>query len=463
MQQLPSEFDTRRLQLTSSLDALMEKYVATVASLVTSDDEIMSTIEGLECLILQGLFQINAGNLRRAWLYFRRALTIAQLMGLHKVFILPTKEGDSIATLAKKEMWLRIIQADRYLALLLGLPCGTSDDFLGPEEPIQKQNMDLDLAFTQRLCLIAGRIIQRNQLETIYTSATTQEIDERLEVLKKEMPESWWDVPQNIKSERSIKVSRQFNRLMTQIWYFQLEALLHLPFMLRATTERRYEYNKFSCLKASRDVLHRYLALRQSDASAFCCRVVDFGAFTASVTLLLGLLGPPKLTDEQEAQQQRIDDRALVQTIITTMEQVSHGGRDVVATQSVNVIRTLLDADDTPGGNLRLTIPYFGTISIARGSPIQSSESTNIPISVQKPQRDMQIPQSALGQSVGQQNWLPLPFNPIPPHMPMVSFTSSQFSSLGLEPPMEDWGLQDVDTMLFDSLLNKDIEGNWIF
>lgn len=62
----------------------MEKCVTVITNTVTSDDELMGNLEGLECLILAGGFQINVGNLRRAWLSFRRALNIAQLMGLHR-------------------------------------------------------------------------------------------------------------------------------------------------------------------------------------------------------------------------------------------------------------------------------------------------------------------------------------------------------------------------------------------
>ena len=62
----------------------MENCVTTISNLVTSDDELIGTLEGLECVVLDGGFQTNVGNLRRAWLSFRRALNIAQLMGLHQ-------------------------------------------------------------------------------------------------------------------------------------------------------------------------------------------------------------------------------------------------------------------------------------------------------------------------------------------------------------------------------------------
>jgi len=84
IQQIPTKFSTKTLQMQPTPVVWMDKCMTTVASLVTSVDELVGTVEGLECLILAGVFQINLGNLRRAWLTFRRALNIAQLMGLHR-------------------------------------------------------------------------------------------------------------------------------------------------------------------------------------------------------------------------------------------------------------------------------------------------------------------------------------------------------------------------------------------
>lgn len=136
LQQLDSNVDTSRLHLLPTVDARIDKYMSTVQSLVTSDEEMVSTTEGLECLILQGSFHINAGNPRRAWLTLRRALNLGQLMGIHR------KKGSTIP--GGREMWFHAVQADRYLVstsftisilghslilwfsvqgLLLGLPC----------------------------------------------------------------------------------------------------------------------------------------------------------------------------------------------------------------------------------------------------------------------------------------------------------------------------------------------------
>jgi len=73
---------------------------------VTSNDELVSSVDGLECLILQAVFHVNAGNPRRAWLSFRRALNIAQMIGIHRST--STIEGG-------KNLWNQILHGDRYL------------------------------------------------------------------------------------------------------------------------------------------------------------------------------------------------------------------------------------------------------------------------------------------------------------------------------------------------------------
>jgi hypothetical protein len=106
IQQLNPQFDVTQLELYPSVESYMERLISIVQALVTSDDELVSTTEGLECLMLLGSFHINAGNPRRAWLNFRRAMNIGQLMGLHR-------EACSIP--GGREMWYHTVQAERYL------------------------------------------------------------------------------------------------------------------------------------------------------------------------------------------------------------------------------------------------------------------------------------------------------------------------------------------------------------
>ncbi|KAK0102442.1 hypothetical protein ONS95_006061 [Cadophora gregata] len=466
LQQLDPEFDKSKLHLFPTVEARMEKMIITVQGLITSDDELVSTVNGLETLVLLGAFHINAGNPRRAWMTFRRAMNIGQLMGIHKPET--SIEGGW-------DMWLQMTQGDRYLSLLLGLPAGANDPIYKPDETFDNPATDKDCLFTRKMCDLSSRIIERNEASGTHAYATTQEIDEGLDRLAKEMPASWWAIPDIVENDRSHGAALTFDRLMAQVWFFQLEALLHLPFMLKS--ERRFEYSKFSCLKASREVLWRYLALRSAENKSFCCKIIDFGALTASVTLFLGLLEPVTGIESPE----RKSDRNLIQTVLESMEELSQGGKDVVATQSVNVIKSLLAIDDASGrntGNLKLTIPYFGTISIIRPHKIsQGSLSAPQYIPQQQPPNEEgqinpqhQLQTLTINQNSAQQNWATQNFVPMtssqqnPMNLPHVSFTSSQFPEVGPEQQIEDWGLPvEMDTLFFDSLLNTDIEGNWIF
>ncbi|CZS96070.1 uncharacterized protein RAG0_05527 [Rhynchosporium agropyri] len=469
LQQLDPQFDRSKLHLLPTPTARMEKMIVTVQGLVASDDELVSTLHGIETLVLLGAFHINAGNPRRAWMTFRRALNIGQLMGIHK-------SDTSIE--GGRQMWLQVTQADRYLSLLLGLPAGAVDPVYKADETFDNPHVNKEFLFGRKMCDLSSRIIERNENASTHAYATTQEIDEDLDSLAKEMPASWWAIPDIVSNDRSAEAARTFDKLMTQVWFFQLEALLHLPFMLKS--ERRFEYSKFSCLKASREVLWRYLALQSAENKSFCCKIVDFGALTASVTLFLGLLEPVVGTESPE----RISDRNLIQTVLESMEELSQRGKDVVATQSVNVLKSLLAIDDGSGrntGNLKLTIPYFGTISIIRPhkTPQEGKEGQKTLPYVQQQQQlkeqDQQSPQPqpeahTINQNLPQQNWPSHGFIPQnttqqnPLALPHVSFISSQFPPEDPELLSQDWGLPvEMDTLFFDSLLNTDIEGNWIF
>lgn len=319
----------------------------------------------------------------------------------------------------------------------------------------------------RKLCCISTRIIERNQGDNTNAYAATQNIDEQLDSLAKEVGHDWWILPDSIPNDRTAEAAVAFDRLMSQIWFFQLESLLFLPFMLRASTERRYDYSKFACLKASREVMYRYLLLRTAETKSFCCRVVDFGALTATVTLILGLLETGS-GENQELKQQRHSDRALVQTVLASMEELANGSKDVVASQSVNVIKALLAVESSPGGggNFKLTIPYFGTISIVKSQTLtpQASDANTPSFLPQQSHR----PPVLIDHQPPSGTWPGLTFTPSfpaqdPISVPMASFNpAGVYAPLGQEPVMDDWGLGEADTMFFDSLLSTDIEGNWV-
>lgn len=107
MQQLEPSFDTSQLNIQPSIKIHTERILATVNALVTSDDELVTTMDGIECLIVQGMYSMNEGSPRRAWLTFRRALNIGQIMGLEKTHGNVVNKG--------RQIWHQMVKGDRYL------------------------------------------------------------------------------------------------------------------------------------------------------------------------------------------------------------------------------------------------------------------------------------------------------------------------------------------------------------
>ncbi|KAJ5097477.1 hypothetical protein N7456_008198 [Penicillium angulare] len=371
LQQLPRGFDTDSLELSYSPTRMIAESVRVVARSITSDEILSSSIDGLECLVLQGVLYNNDGKLRSAWLSYRRALNVAQIIGLHRLPPEATGEPNSLSR--ARVIWNHIIYADRYLSLMLGMYHGVPDVALDPKQSVDHSTRTTPMDL---LCRIAGSIIERNQKFSSTTSSmvrVTQTIDAELMSVDVEpvVEDSIASLP-----EKSIERAHAYMKLMTQLWHYQLIAWLHLPLLL--DSGRHYDYSWQSCLDASRSIIRCYTSIRRLTADSFCCKSLDFQAFTAAVTLLINMLGPtgqPPLNSE---------DWLSIETVISILEILAEGQPpDKVATRGLSVLRLLkgvatgdnvtrsgssngVPPIDSQPGRIKVDIPYFGTISLDR-------------------------------------------------------------------------------------------------
>ncbi|KAL9473849.1 hypothetical protein ACSS6W_008229 [Trichoderma asperelloides] len=464
----------------------MARMVDIVINNVTTNDELIGSMDGLECVMLEGLFHGNWGNLRREWMTTRRAMVLAQLMALHKgpENHQPLKVLDPTQRhIFPAHLWFRIVSADRYVSMMLGLPQGSLDRGMASEALLAN---DTPMGRLERLeCIIASRILERNESGASLTDslAVTHQIDLELQRVAKVVPAKWWLVP--ALTEAMADPEAMFyatTRLMNQIFHYGMLIHLHLPYMLsfspagsqphngdgrgaRASASSaqsfgttysgagqachhhhsKAEYSKVTCVNASRDVLSRYIAYRSVNHVAFCCRSVDFFALTASMALLLAHLdnhsararalamedtavdGIGVATGGMDGVQlnysadflghSRLSDRGMMEQVLENMDHVSQASADVVSRKSAEVLRRLLEMeseaaagtsdytatpDDGTGtgmaeledecdsldpgrstatsveqceGVLKMCIPYFGTIKIAKEGPLISKEA----------------------------------------------------------------------------------------
>lgn len=311
------------------------------------------------------------------------------------------------------------------------------------------------------LSAIAGLLVDRNQTEPTHAFSTTQNIDEKLDEFAKQMPSSWWDLPEHSTFERNEVTADLFDRALVQIWHYELESLVHLPYMLRAAVDRRYEYSRLSCLSASRKLVQRWIFLRERSKAPFVCKLLEFQVFKAAITLLLGILQPSQTVKDAMEIRQDEEDRKLVDTVRNIFEELQALENNVVLAQSAEVLKTLQSInlnDHSKGGNIRLTIPHFGTISVGKSR-------CNLAAQGARPAANLQGNENANASfqvDPALQNWQSnVPIQAPYPTPPVLTFMSSQFPPLTAD--MGEWPFNEDDTLLFDSLLNTDLEGNWNF
>ncbi|KAI8958118.1 hypothetical protein F5Y11DRAFT_53553 [Daldinia sp. FL1419] len=396
--------------LSEPHNVLMRRLTTAVTTWVTTKEEMHRTIEGLTCIILEGIFEINCGNLRRAWAVCRRAMTAAQLMGLHCSSMPPPKRIDPKLNADPKFIWFRIVHIDRYLSLLLGLPQGTSDKSVGAasvlryEPPMGK--------FERTLTVIACHILERNESDfAVGGIATTRSIDSDLLNASKSMPASFWrPIGFHNLALGSPDTVLETTRLAAQVYYYGLVTQLHLPYMMRLGGNTVYEYSKHACVNASREIMTRFIAHRSFNPRSSCSRPVDFFALLAAMTLLLAHLEAHHHPGAANSlAHQRLGDRAMLDEALEKMDVVTELSKDIITKKSAGLIRKLLDIEaDAANGNsyttrsireddevqegsngsgeIHLRIPYLGVIKIGRQGPMFGEPSQ--PQTLDLPQND---------------------------------------------------------------------------
>ncbi|KAM7188569.1 hypothetical protein V8F33_010534 [Rhypophila sp. PSN 637] len=330
-------------------DAMRRMGDAAIA-LLEKKDSMMETPEGLECLLLASSLHADSGNLGSAWSTTRRAMLLAQLLSLNRqtrVSIRPLQSGN---TWDPSLLWYRIIFFDRFFSLALGLPQGSTDN------PVTQGNLlsgdDSPLWSLQRKhCAVAGRILQRNESNSLLKSLDeTTTIDHELQLAAQSMPAKWWLVPNLASIADDWELYQATLRLTEQVFHNILLTQLHLPLMLQATSSSCRESHRLSllaCVNASRDLLHRYMALRNFSNVSYCCHSMDFFAVTASVILLLGYIYDHRSSSSGKTLwHQRASDRAIMEEILVNMAQTGTLDKaSALSERGAGVLGRLLDIE----------------------------------------------------------------------------------------------------------------------
>lgn len=378
------------LENRESLKKYAVNVISTVSEIVQSRDDVFVSLQGLECLLLLAIFQLNAGNLRRSWLTVRRALNISQILSLEKGAIVHFQRFDKKilpkVNTSPRWLWHRVLFFDRYLSLLLGLPSGTKNDPL--------TNLSGSENYTPMDCLerdytvITGLIIERNSMKSSdETFATTQLIDCKLDAAAQGMGAEWWEPTRPHMVVSTLEKISNISRTLLQIHHFTLKVFLHLPHLFQrdpglGTHNPRFRYSRDTCATASRSILRLFIPYRNLNSSATACRHVDHSALIGAMTLLLAYLAddPPQIEENHTPTTQRQEDSQLLESVQARFEVLARENEDTICRETSSVISQLMpivtwpeksaieghgdQASQTVLQPIKLDVPYIGVITI---------------------------------------------------------------------------------------------------
>ena len=376
IQQLPSGFDHTSACFTTPLDVLRRCYLESAEALLAPDEGIVSTVDGVQCLLVLVRYHLNAGFPRKAWVVFRRALTFAQLLGdFHRW------SSGGLSNAQRQAMWFQLWQSDKMISILLGLPDAVSrPPFINCGLPGSSSYQPLPpkLALILSLGNIGKCIIDRNQQEPknmIFSDSLR--IDLELGKSEEIMPMTWWHtIPDD---DMSLEAIHEMFTL--KLSYFNLRKLIHLPFVLQPFTNPSYQSSAATALAASREMITCYEILRNEKRPVLrMCNLIDFQAFTAGVIILLITLAYPSFYQD--------DDWEIVYRLIQVLDRTSQEYSNGVATQASQLLKDLSKFQNEDGQNNRCfqaVVPYFGKMRIRRNG------TQTLPITHLPPQHDYSI------------------------------------------------------------------------
>jgi hypothetical protein len=382
------------LAYSSAVD--MDRVTMAVDLLILSNDKYISSLDGLRCLILQGLLFNESGQLKKAWKTYRKGIKHAQLMSLHT-----TRQS-----LEEDRVWWALYTLDRNASLLLGKPYAISDKhctltFQGKR--IDEESPQTFVGFHFRLSQITGRCIDHlhNSCPNSPEIGLT-ELDHELAQFSSLLPDEFWKTDPMAPKDDAAKSFVWRYRVVNQLVYHQIFLALYLTDFLKTEShDAKYDYIRGRCIHAARKYLQLFHQLRHpSNRSMLKSRAFDSTACAAAMALILGIWDSEE--HENNTLEQR-NDWAMVQASMQLYKSYYSSEQDEKAAyHSYNVLQQFnqtrnLRAIIEMNVDANYTIPLFQDVLLTRASntiikfstpqsppqPNDSLQSTFNPVGIQ--------------------------------------------------------------------------------
>ena len=384
----------RDLQLADSATETARQYVGAARHL-TSRKELLLSSAGLEAVMMEGHYCVHLGQIEAGGVSFRRAMHIARAIGLPK----KAAEDDDGGLVARMS-YLRLTGVNRSLSLNTGENCEEIDDTVFKVSPRDGMAVEPSQRLSYLNIQMWRRIIARNvRIQHAWKCGWDREAilnDELLEALHMDremkqvtllVPSNWWQLSNTTPANSDDDTEANFTRLNTSKDHFNTVVLIHLPYVLHAsttTTSTSFIYSKSAAVSASREVLLRFPIYQQFQHVPASYRAVEQKAFVASVVLLLAHMHSHQSTSFDAIEHERPKDLNVLAEAITSMEKIFSKDRhypqskfapllrrmmeieEAMAAGSVYTITCSYDAPVVPNASevLDVQLPYFGNVRV---------------------------------------------------------------------------------------------------
>ncbi|KAF2877615.1 hypothetical protein BDV95DRAFT_153448 [Massariosphaeria phaeospora] len=481
--------------LTKHHHVIMEELAESAIKMVNMDDVLLGTLEGIENLILESLYHIDGGNIRRAWITTRRAVMAAQLLGLHRPGYYRFKVISDHSKLEPEVMWPCIMSMERVLSLLLGLPSSTIAPSSAVQDATSASGHGSSLA--QVMTYLTAKVLERNQIQgSPQALGLTREIDHQLIRMTGNMPSTIWRPLSFAGLEvDSVEAFFEIRRTLDYMCYYTVVNQLHLPYILCPGHSSQSIYSRLACANASREILTREIAIRTFNPVATCSRMGNFMALIAGMTLMLvHLVSHCQKTTGNLLAHQRLSDRATVERALECMKSMSELAKCAVLlrdllefeadaaqchTYRMDALEQINDDYKDNPNTLTINVPYVGTVRIAKEgtvsmTPFKKAQGRDVSedvtiggigsMHVNSPRLSgytitdstsdvTAVPQEATSQAINAPSTLQHAT-----HVPQVAspdFSTQQDQMFpNASASVDDWVLQGFDSAFFDVLMH---------
>ncbi|CRG86905.1 hypothetical protein PISL3812_03918 [Talaromyces islandicus] len=340
----------RNFEISEPVPTVMNRIVGAVNTYLLSNECLSGTIEGIRCVLLEGIYHANNGNARLAWLRFRRALNLGQLLGIHR---LGYSGDNSTQSLKSQYLWFRLVYFDSFYSMMLGVPQGCVDPSMRSKSPFAHLPGLTHLERTHVQVVI--RIIER---DTRFSFAEefeiTRDINKQLLQAARDLASEFWlpfspDVTSNDNLSPDAEC-KEIMKLVDVLHHYTLVTQLHLPYILTPSSRNTsYEYSKSACIHATREILLRFTMILNVKRLKFYCKRIDYFVLIAATTLLLIYLDSHDQSKKTShfilTEHQRLTDRTIIKQTLTFLENSSAEGYEQSYGKGLNLLLCLLSIE----------------------------------------------------------------------------------------------------------------------